>query len=107
VDGCVNTLKENEMKLIPLDDKIVVKPDRAEDETPGGIVLPDAAKEKPQRGKVVAVGSGRLLENGTRCPPCVKEGDSVLFGKYVGTEIEVDGEEYKVLSEDEILAKLE
>ncbi|MBW3539570.1 MAG: co-chaperone GroES [Planctomycetes bacterium] len=94
------------MKLNPLDDRVVVKPLEAEERTAGGIVLPDAAKEKPQRGKVVAVGPGRLLDSGERCAISVKTGDEVLFGKYGGTEIEVDGEEVKILRESDILAKV-
>ena len=95
------------MQLKPLDDRVVVKPMEAEETTAGGIVLPDAAKEKPQRGKVVAVGPGRLLESGERCAVGVKVGDQVLFGKYGGTEIEVEGQEVKILRESDILAKIE
>jgi chaperonin GroES len=94
------------MTLNPLDDRVVVRPLEAEETTAGGIVLPDSAKEKPQRGKVVAVGPGRLLESGERCPVSVGEGDEVLFGKYGGTDIEVDGEEVKILREGDILAKV-
>jgi len=95
------------MKLKPLDDRVVVRPLDAEEKTAGGIVLPDAAQEKPQRGKVVAVGPGRLLESGERCAVAVKTGDEVLFGKYGGTDIEVEGEEVKILRESDILAKIE
>jgi chaperonin GroES len=95
------------MKLKPLDDRVVVRPLEAEEKTAGGIVLPDAAKEKPQRGKVVAVGPGRLLDSGERCAVAVKTGDEVLFGKYGGTDIEVEGEEVKILRESDILAKIE
>lgn len=94
------------MTLNPLDDRVVVEPVEAEETTAGGIVLPDTAKEKPQRGKVVAVGPGRLLESGERCPVSVGEGDEVLFGKYGGTDIEVDGAELKILRESDILAKI-
>ena len=94
------------MKLNPLDDRVVVEPLDAEETTAGGIVLPDAAQEKPQRGKVIAVGPGRLLESGERCAVGVEVGDEVLFGKYGGTEIEVDGAEGKVLRESDILAKV-
>ena len=94
-------------RLNPLDDRVVVEPMEAEETTAGGIVLPDAAKEKPQRGKVVAIGPGRLLDSGERCSVGVKIGDEVLFGKYGGTEIEVDGQEVKILRESDILAKLE
>ncbi|MBX3444892.1 MAG: co-chaperone GroES [Planctomyces sp.] len=92
--------------LKPLDDRVVVEPVSAEETTAGGIVLPDTAKEKPQRGKVVAVGPGRLLDSGERCPVAVQVGDEVLFGKYGGTEIEVDGDEVKILRESDILAKV-
>lgn len=94
------------MKLNPLDDRVVVSPLDAEETTAGGIVLPDAAQEKPQRGKVVAVGPGRLLESGERCAVALVVGDEVLFGKYGGTDIEVDGEEVKILRESDILAKI-
>jgi chaperonin GroES len=94
------------MKINPLDDRVVVRPNQAEETTAGGIVLPDAAKEKQQRGTVLAVGPGRLLDSGERSAISVKVGDQVLFGKYGGTEIEVDGEEVKILRESDILAKL-
>lgn len=94
------------MNLRPLDDRVVVEPLTAEEKTAGGIVLPDAAKEKPQRGKVVAVGPGRLLDSGERSPVAVKVGDEVLFSKYGGTEIEVDKKEVKILRESDILAKV-
>lgn len=94
------------MTLKPLDDRVVVEPMEAEETTAGGIVLPDAAKEKPQRGKVIAVGPGRLLDSGERCKIGVAVGDQVLFGKYGGTEIEVEGQEVKILRESDILAKI-
>ena len=94
------------MKINPLDDRVVVRPDDAESTTAGGIVLPDAAREKQQRGTVIAVGPGRLLDSGERSAISVKVGDQVLFGKYGGTEIEIDGEEVKILRESDILAKL-
>jgi chaperonin GroES len=94
------------MKLNPLDDRVVVQPSAAEETTAGGIVLPDAAQEKPQRGTVVAVGPGKLLDSGERCPLSVSVGDLVLFGKYGGTEIEVDGNDVKILRESDILAKI-
>ena len=94
------------MNLNPLDDRVVVKPLDAEEMTAGGIVLPDTAKEKPQRGEVVAVGPGRLLDSGERSAIGLEIGDEVLFGKYGGTEIEVDGEEVKILRESDILAKI-
>ena len=92
--------------LKPLDDRVVVHPLDAEEMTAGGIVLPDAAKEKPQRGTVVAVGPGRLLDSGERCAVSVVVGDEDLFGKYGGTEIEVDGKDVKILRESDILAKV-
>ncbi len=94
------------MKLNPLDDRVVIQPLEAEETTAGGIVLPDAAQEKPQRGEVIAVGPGRLLENGERCAVAVEVGDEVLFGKYGGTDIEVEGQEVKILRESDILAKI-
>ncbi|WP_018111012.1 co-chaperone GroES [Thermus igniterrae] len=90
----------------PLGDRVVVKRIEEEPKTKGGIVLPDTAKEKPQKGKVIAVGSGRVLENGQKVPLEVKEGDIVVFAKYGGTEIEIDGEEYVILSERDLLAVL-
>ncbi|MFM7116573.1 MAG: co-chaperone GroES [Planctomycetota bacterium] len=94
------------IKIRPLDDRVVVEPMAAEEVTAGGIVLPDNAKEKPQRGTVVAVGPGKLLDNGTRGSLSVAVGDEVIFGKYGGTEIEIDGEEVKILRESDILAKV-
>ena len=94
------------IKLRPLDDRIVVKPLEAEEVTAGGIVLPDAAREKPQRGKVVAVGAGKLLDSGARGELSVSVGDEVIYGKYGGSEVEVDGNEYKILREGDILAKV-
>lgn len=94
------------MALNPLDDRVVVQPSDAEETTAGGIVLPDAAREKPQQGKVVAVGPGRLLDSGERCAVSVAVGDEVLFGKYGGTDIEVEGVDVKILRESDILAKL-
>jgi len=79
----------------------------AEEKSPGGIVLPDTAKEKPMKGKIVAVGDGKMLENGKRAELLVKKGDKVLYGKYAGTEITVDGKEYLVMRESDILAKIE
>jgi len=94
------------MQLKPLDDRVVVRVMDAETTTAGGIVLPDAAQEKPQRGEVVAVGPGRLLESGERAELSVAVGDKVLYGKYGGTDIEVDGQEVMVLRESDILAKI-
>ncbi len=98
---------EVKVMIKPLADRVVVEPIEEEVTTKGGIVLPDTAKEKPQRGKVIAVGSGKLLENGERVPLEVKEGDIVVFAKYGGTEIEIDGEEYIILSERDLLAVVE
>jgi chaperonin GroES len=95
------------MALYPLDDRVVVEIEEAEEKTAGGIVLPDTAKEKPQRGKVIAVGKGKMLDNGERVTPSLKEGDRILFGKYSGTEVKYDGKEYKILRESDILAKFE
>lgn len=94
------------MQLNPLDDRVVVQPLDAEETTAGGIVLPDAAKEVPQRGTVIAVGPGRLLDSGERCAVSLAVGDEVLFGKYGGAEIEVDGNDVKILRESDILAKI-
>ena len=92
------------MRIEPLGDKIVVKRTEAEETTAGGIVLPDTAREKPQEGKVLSVGPGRILENGTRGKLQVNEGDRVLFTSYAGTEIEVDGGPLLIMSESDILA---
>jgi chaperonin GroES len=96
----------NGIKLRPLDDRVVVQPVEAEERTAGGIVLPDSAKEKPQRGKVIAVGGGKLLDNGKRGELSVQVGDEVIYGKYGGTDIEVNGEDVKILRESDILAKV-
>ncbi|MCI0641258.1 MAG: co-chaperone GroES [Gemmataceae bacterium] len=95
------------MKVVPLNDKVVVKRLEAEEKTAGGIVLPDTAKEKPRQGKILSVGDGRLLDNGKRGTFQVKEGDRVLFSSYAGNEVTVDGEEYLIMSEDDILAVIE
>jgi chaperonin GroES len=94
------------VRLRPLDDRVVVEPQEAEERTAGGIVLPDTAKEKPQRGKVVSVGPGKLLDNGNRGPLSVGVGDVVIYGKYSGSDIEVSGKDVKILRESEILAKV-
>ncbi len=94
-------------KWKPLDDRIVVEVLDAEERTAGGILLPDSAKEKPQRGKVTAVGPGRMLKNGARAEVAVKKGDTVLFGKYAGTDVTVGGQEFKILKETEVLARVE
>ncbi|HHW08598.1 MAG TPA: co-chaperone GroES [Firmicutes bacterium] len=92
------------MTLKPLGDRVVVKAIEEEERTAGGIVLPDTAKEKPQQGEVVAVGSGKLLDNGERVPLEVKAGDRIIFAKYGGTEVKVKGEEYLILRDSDILA---
>ncbi|MBE3097263.1 MAG: co-chaperone GroES [Planctomycetes bacterium] len=94
------------MKLEPLDDRIVVEPMEAESKTKGGIVLPDTAKEKPQKGTVISVGPGRVADDGKRIPPTVKKGDKVIYAKYGGSEIDVDGKEYMILRESDVLAKI-
>jgi chaperonin GroES len=90
-------------KLRPLHDRVLVKRIEEQEQIRGGIIIPDSAKEKPQEGEVIAVGNGKLLENGTRIEPGVHAGDRVLFGKYSGTEIKLDDEEYLILREEEIL----
>jgi len=95
------------MKVRPLADRLVVKRIEEEEKTKGGIIIPDAAKEKPQEGKVVAIGDGKTLESGQKAPLTVKPGDKILFGKYSGTEIKVDGEEHLILREDDVLAIVE
>ena len=92
------------MNLRPLHDRVVVKRIDLEEVVKGGIVIPDTAKEKPQEGVVVSVGNGKILDNGARVEMTVREGDRILFGKYSGTEIKVDGQEYLIVREDEILA---
>ena len=94
------------MDFKPLHDRVLVRRVEGEEKTKGGLIIPDSAKEKPQRGKVVAVGPGRLLDSGERCAVSVQVGDEVLFGKYGGTEIEVDGVDIKILRESDILAKI-
>jgi chaperonin GroES len=91
-------------KIRPVGDRVVVKPAAKEEVTKSGIVIPDTAKEKPQEGTVIAVGNGRLLDNGERSPLDVREGERVLFAKYGGTEFKLEGEEYLVLKENDILA---
>ncbi len=94
------------MALRPLHDRVLVKRVEETESVVGGIIIPDTAKEKPQRGEVVAVGNGKLLENGKRAPVEVKAGDKILFGKYSGSEAKIGGVEYLILREDEILAVL-
>jgi chaperonin GroES len=95
------------MKLKPLDDRIVVKPLDAEEKTAGGIVLPDTAREKPIVGKVIAVGNGKMLDNGKRGEMMVKIGDEVIYGKYSGSEVEMAGQTYKILRESEVFGVVE
>jgi chaperonin GroES len=92
------------MRLVPLNDKIVIKRLEAEEKTAGGIVLPDSAREKPRQGKVLSLGEGKRLDSGQRAQFQVKEGDRVLFSSYAGNEVTVDGEEYLIMTEDDILA---
>ena len=99
--------KTRTIKVKPLDDRVVIKPMEAEERTAGGIVLPDTAKEKPQKGTIVATGPGKLLEDGSRGEMSVKVGDVVLFGKYAGTEITIEGEEHQIMREQDILAIIE
>jgi chaperonin GroES len=98
--------KDAPLSLRPLDDRIVVEPTEAEEKTAGGILLPDTAKQKPQQGKVVAVGPGKLSDKGSRSAVGVKTGDVVLYGKYSGSDVEVNGKELKILRESDILAKV-
>lgn len=98
--------KEKTLKLRPLDDRIVVKRLDAEEKTAGGIILPDAAKEKPMKAEVLAVGEGKLLDNGKRVAPDVKIGDIILLGKYSGSEVKVEGQDLVILRESDILAKI-
>jgi chaperonin GroES len=95
------------MKIRPLGDRILVKRIQEEEKSKGGIIIPDAAKEKPQEGKVVAVGKGKMTEDGKLLAPDVKAGDRILFGKYAGSEVKLEGEEHLILREDDILGVLE
>lgn len=94
------------MKIRPLHDRILIRRVAEQESVRGGIIIPDTAKEKPQEGEVIAVGDGKMLESGKRIPLDVKEGDRILFGKYAGSEIKLDGEEYLILREDEVLGVL-
>jgi len=95
------------MKIRPLQDRVIVKRLEGEDVTKGGIIIPDTAKEKPIEGKVVAVGTGKVLDNGTKLELTVKAGDRILFGKYAGTEVKIEGEEHLIMREDDILGIIE
>jgi chaperonin GroES len=98
--------KEVTLKVRPLDDRVVVEPLEAEEKTAGGILLPDTAKQKPQRGRVLAVGPGKLRDNGQRSALSVVKGDEVIYGRYAGNDIEVESREIKILRESDILAKI-
>jgi len=95
------------MKIRPLQDRVIVKRVKEEEKTKGGIIIPDTAKEKPVEGKVVAVGGGKVMENGKKQPLEIKKGDKILFGKYAGTEIEIEGVEHLIMREDDIIAVVE
>jgi len=95
------------MKVKPLHDRLIIKTLEEEEKTKGGIIIPDTAKEKPVEGKVIAVGAGRIKKDGTKMPLEIKKGDRVLYAKYGGTEIKIDGEEYLMMREDDILAVIE
>ncbi len=94
-------------KIRPLHDRIVVERLESEEKTPGGLYIPDTAKEKPQLGRILAVGKGRIKDDGSVCPLEVKEGDRILFSKYAGTEIKLDGQEYLIMREDDVLGVVE
>jgi chaperonin GroES len=98
--------KDVQQKVRPLDDRVVVEPLEAEEKTSGGILLPDTAKQKPQRGRVLAIGPGKQRDDGKRSPVSVAPGDEVLYGRYGGNDIEVDGKDIKILRETDILAKI-
>jgi chaperonin GroES len=100
------TKEKSKTKLIPLGDRLVVQREASEEKTAGGILLPDSAKDKPTRGVIISVGDGRILDDGSRAPLQVKPGDKVLFTSYAGEQIEVDGEEYLLMNESEVLAVL-
>ncbi len=95
------------MKIRPLQDRIIVKRVEEEEKTKGGIIIPDSAKEKPMEGMVTAVGNGKMLDSGQKAVPDVKEGDRVLFSKYAGTEVKIEGDEYLIMREDDILGIIE
>ena len=98
--------QETNLKVRPLDDRIVVEPLEAEEKTAGGILLPDTAKQKPQRGTVVAVGPGKLLDSGERMAVGVVKGDEVIYGRYAGSDVQINRKDYKILRESDILAKV-
>lgn len=98
--------KEVHLKVRPLDDRVVVEPLEAEEKTAGGILLPDSAKQKPQRGRILSVGPGKLLDDGKRAAMSVHKGDEVLYGRYAGTDVQVENKDVKILRENDILAKV-
>jgi chaperonin GroES len=93
------------MNVKPLEDRIIVKPLEAEQKTAGGIIIPDAAKEKPQKGEVIAVGPGKVTDKGAKIEPSLAKGDQILYGKYSGTEVKIDGTDYLIMRESDVLAK--
>ncbi|HHI80608.1 MAG TPA: co-chaperone GroES [Planctomycetes bacterium] len=95
------------MKIRPIDDRVVIKILEAEETTPGGLVLPDTAKEKPQKGEVIAVGPGKIQKDGKRSPMELEKGDVVIFGKYSGSDVKIGGEDFKIMRESEVLARLQ
>jgi chaperonin GroES len=101
------TATKSKTSIQPLDDRVLVKPQEAEDKTASGIYLPEGAKEKPQHGKIVAAGPGKLNDDGSRSPLSVKKGDTVLYGKYAGTEVELDGTTHMIMRESELLGVME
>jgi len=94
------------MNVKPLEDRIIVRPLEAEQKTAGGIIIPDAAKEKPQKGEIVAVGPGKVTDKGVKIEPALVKGDTVLYGKYSGTEVKIDGVDYLIMRESDVLAKI-
>ena len=101
------TKTKSKTKIKPLDDRVLVRPQQAEEKTASGIYLPEGAKEKPQHGTIVAAGPGKLNDDGQRTPLAVKAGDTVLYGKYAGTEIDIDGEAHMIMRESELLGVME
>ena len=101
------TATATKTRIRPLDDRVLIKPDEAEDRTTSGIFLPEGAKEKPMKGRVLATGPGKLNDDGARTPLSVKKGDNVVYGKYAGTEIEIDGDQCMIVKENELLGVIE
>ena len=101
------TATKSKTVLKPLDDRVIVQPDVAEEKTASGIFLPEGAKEKPAQGTIVAVGPGKLTDTGERAAPAVKKGDKVIYGKYAGTEVDIDGDQYMIMRESELLGVIE